>query len=81
MEADQADEDLIASAHSIIRDIMKRTEINQTQLAQRMGKSRSHISRLLNDSRDMKLSTLDAIFLAMDSLVGLTVVYNDPKDD
>lgn len=76
MEASEVADNLVTSAHGVIDDLMHHLGINQAQLAEKMGVSPSHVSRLLSVERDLKLSTLDRIFLAMDALVGLTVVYN-----
>lgn len=52
---------LITSVTEQIESVMKKKDINRTELAKLMGVSKSHISRLLSGDRNMRLSTVQKI--------------------
>lgn len=48
-----------------IFELMDRKKINQTQLAEKMGLSKSQVSRLLSDERNLTLASIKKIFTAL----------------
>jgi transcriptional regulator with XRE-family HTH domain len=54
-----------------IIDAMKEEGINRSQLAEKMGLSKSHISRLLIGDRNMRLSTVERLGEALNRKVDI----------
>lgn len=54
-------ERLILEVSELILEQMEQANISHTELARRLGKSKSHVSRLLSGDRNMTLRTLAEI--------------------
>jgi len=72
MDFEKKNEELISESYfrlSVIEkifEIMERKKINQTDLAKRMNLSKSQVSRLLSDDRNLTLLSISKIFMAME---------------
>jgi len=64
-------ERLILDATELIVGLMERQGLSRTELAERIGKSKGHISQLLNGERNMTLRTLAEITHALGHRIGL----------
>jgi len=58
-------EKLILETTEMVLDHMDKNGISKTELAERMGKGKSHITQLLNGSRNMTLRSLSDISCAI----------------
>jgi transcriptional regulator with XRE-family HTH domain len=66
-------ERLILDTTEQLIETMKRNGITRTELARRIGKSKGHVSQLLNGERNMTLRTLAELAFALDSEVAFEV--------
>lgn len=60
-----AEEAFILEVTEKLLEAMEKQQINQNELASRLGKSRAFVSQLLNGSRNMTLRTLADICFAL----------------
>jgi len=60
------EEELILDVTETIWEDMERLNINKVELAERLGKSKAHMSQLLNGSRNMTLRSLADICFALE---------------
>jgi len=58
-------ERLILEATELILELMEDENVTRTELAERLGKSKGHVSQLLNGDRNMTLRTLAEISYAL----------------
>ena len=74
-----AQEGLILNVTEMICQLMEQTSITKKQLAQKMGTNQSHITQLLNGTREISLRTLsDILFylqfeLKLDEFINLKI--------
>ncbi|NLE29843.1 MAG: helix-turn-helix transcriptional regulator [Phycisphaerae bacterium] len=66
-----AEEELILECTELICKLMEEKQLSRSQLAQKLGKSKGHITQLLDGRRNMELRTIADIFFAMDSKIEL----------
>jgi plasmid maintenance system antidote protein VapI len=59
--------------------IMEERGLSQTWLAEKMGVSRAHISRILNAQPNMTLLTIAKIAIALDMKVNISLVLKEDK--
>lgn len=64
-------ERLILDATEMLIALMEREGVSRTDLADRIGKSKGHVSQLLNGGRNMTLRTLAEVAFALDSRVSI----------
>ena len=64
-------ERLILSTTEVILELMEKEKMTRVELAKRIGKSKGHISQLLNGRRNMTLKTLAEIVYALNARVSL----------
>lgn len=55
----------LAKAHARVAEIMEAKGINQVELMRRMGCSEAHVSRLLDDERNLTLKSYGSIMFAL----------------
>lgn len=76
-----AEEQLIASASEEIWAAMETARVNKAGLAQLLGKSKAHVTQLLNGSRNMTLRTLAGIAHTLGVTARISFQENDHNDD
>lgn len=69
--ADYEAERLILDATELILRLLERQGITKSQLADRIGKSKGHVSQLLNGERNMTLRTLAEIAHALNQRINV----------
>ncbi len=57
---------LILDVTEMIVELMNERGVTRSELADRLGKTKGHISQLLSGSRNLTLRTLSDIFVALD---------------
>lgn len=77
-------ERLILAATEMILELMEDEDLTRMELAKKVGKSKGHISQLLNGKRNMTLKTLAEIAFALNTRVnvaaqGLRESQEEPK--
>ena len=60
-------EALELEAAELVARLMEERKISRTELAKKIGKSKSHITQLLSGSRNMTLKTLSEVLFALDA--------------
>jgi antitoxin component HigA of HigAB toxin-antitoxin module len=60
-------EKLILDVTELIARLMERNKVNKTQLANLLGLGKSHITQLLDGTKNMTLRTIADVFTALDS--------------
>lgn len=75
-EREMACERLLYNTTEDILLAMQDAGMNQSQLAHKLGKSKSHISQLLDGSRNLTLKTLSDISYALGAEAKVTIVRN-----
>ena len=74
-------ERLILEVSELILEQMEQADISHTELARRLGKSKSHVSRLLNGDRNMTLRTLAKICYSLSYRANLNLQPLEPIED
>ena len=74
-------ERLILEVSELILEQMEQADISHTELAGRLGKSKSHVSRLLSGDRNMTLRTLAEICYSLSYRVSLNLQPLEPAAD
>ncbi len=59
-------EHLILDVTEMIVELMNERGVTRSELADRLGKTKGHVSQLLSGSRNLTLRTLSDIFVALD---------------
>lgn len=72
-----AEEALILEVTEKLLEAMEKQQINQNELAARLGKSRAFVSQILNGSRNMTLRTLADICFALHLAPELELVMEE----
>jgi antitoxin component HigA of HigAB toxin-antitoxin module len=62
-------EELILDVTELILEKMEDANLNKSQLAERLGTNKSHITQLLRGSRNMTLRTISDIFFELDQRI------------
>ena len=74
-------ERLILEATELVLEQMERANVSRTELAKLLGKSKSHVSRLLSGDRNMTLRTLAKISFALSCRVRLNLQPLESVED
>jgi plasmid maintenance system antidote protein VapI len=59
----------ILEATELICEMMESEDLNRSDLAKRLGKSKSHVSQLLDGKKNMTLRTISDMFTAMNRTI------------
>jgi transcriptional regulator with XRE-family HTH domain len=70
-------EELILDATELILREMEQKDISKSQLANRLGTNKSHITQLLRGSRNMTLRTVSDIFFELGCKLAIDVVPSE----
>lgn len=71
-----AQEDIIFNVTEDILLAMEKLDVSKSELAERIGKSKSYITQLLSGSRNMTLRTLSDICLSLGSEIKISILVN-----
>lgn len=66
-------EQLILATTEMILGIMEEQGVTRAELADRLGRTRGHVSQVLNGDRNMTLRTVAEILHALDGRASITV--------
>lgn len=76
-----AAEELILDVTEQVRELLEKHDISKSELAERLGSSKAHVSQLLNGSRNMTLRTLADIAYALGERVRIRFDSVLPNED
>jgi len=67
-------EKLILEVTEVISGLMKKKMMNRTKLAELLGKSRGHVTQLLDGTANMTLRTISDVFVALGAEFNVSAV-------